>query len=52
MYKEHAMKDIIDIAGKSKWTEDDIILAFHVLKHRMKIRPEDREVMKYMNIIK
>jgi hypothetical protein len=52
MYKEHAMKDIIDIAGKSKWTEDDIILAFHVLKHRMKIRPEDREVMKYMDIIK
>jgi len=51
MYKEHTAKDIIESALKYKWTEDDIILAFRSIQNKIRIKPEDKEIMKYMYVV-
>jgi len=51
MYKEHGMKDIIESALKFNWTEDDVILAFRILKGKLKIKEGDEEIIKYMYVV-
>ena len=52
MYKGHSTSDIVDDVLKHEWTEDDVVLAFKELKGKIKIRPEDKEMFKYMYIVK
>ncbi|MFT4303454.1 MAG: FG-GAP-like repeat-containing protein [Candidatus Woesearchaeota archaeon] len=52
VYPQHTMKDIIDLSLKNNWTEDDVIIAFKQIKNKIRIRNEDKEVMKYMYIVK
>ncbi|MCB9358356.1 VCBS repeat-containing protein [Candidatus Woesearchaeota archaeon] len=51
VYGTHSMKDILDTCVKNRWTEDDIIIAFKQLSHKVKIKDEDREIMRYMFVL-
>jgi hypothetical protein len=50
-YSRYNMKEVIDTALNSEWSEDDLIHAFRMLKGKLRIREKDKEIMKYMYVV-